>query len=917
MKENLQIQFVHCPKCNGSGQTEEEKACPECSELGLGTFFRGKFLYWKLDLSNRLISLKKIERTINWIINALSLVFAVSGFASLAFWFWKNMDSYEKGSLFFWEHKSHFVLLFWIGIIFLLFIVYRINEITEKKQKINNKKFTKEEMLSENLPNNWKELQIYKNKINTVNGYSEQSLKILEESFALAKKMKNNIIVNKHILLVMLKNNEVRALFARLNTPAKTLEDRVKSQLNKESEASKLKKIRFSENAKEALILGYIDALENKQKEVKILNILSYIFEKDEDLKELLYDLNLNVDKIKNVIEWFNVNDKMVEAYQRYKKMSRFKPSSNMDRAYTSVETPILNHYSYDLTLSAKWGRLDFCVGRDEEIEDAFKAIESGSSGVLLVGPPGVGKRTVISGIAERMVLEEVPEAFKDKRLLELDISRLVSGADASKAQERLTILVDEIRRAGNIILFIENIENIIGISAGGEESLELSEVLAGFLDRREIYCLGVATNENYTKYIEKETIGQTMTKVDIEEPKGNQAIQIVQSKIGFIEIKYKIFFSYHAIEESVVLSDKYMHDKYLPEKAIKILESTAINVSKRCKQDSKKCICMKDDVAEIISEITKIPTEKVSEDESEKLLNLEEEIHKRMINQKEAVKMVSDSLRRARANIRSGNRPIANFLFLGPTGVGKTELAKTISEVYFGDENYMIRIDMSEYQSPESISKMIGDEDSRGYLTEAVRNKPFSLILLDEFEKANPKVLNLFLQVMDDGRLTDGQGRTIDFTNAIIIATSNAGALFIQEKILANQQISDIKEELIQNHLTKVMKPELINRFDGVIVFTPLTEENLIDITKLMLKKIENKLSDQKIYFEVNEEGVKKLAHEGYDPKFGARPLRRLLQNKIENIIAEKMLSKELSRRDRIIINSEAEIQIEKAKEI
>ena len=362
-------------------------------------------------------------------------------------------------------------------------------------------------------------------------------------------------------------------------------------------------------------------------------------------------------------------------------------------------------------------------------------------------------------------------------------------------------------------------------------------------------------------------------------------------------------------------MTTQYIHDKYLPEKAITILDQVAVKVSKKRGEQS---IVTHEDIAQIVSESTGIPVTKISETESKVLLHLEDKIHERMIDQEEAVKMVSASLRRARAGIREGKRPIASFLFLGPTGVGKTELAKAVAEIYFGSERYMVRVDMSEYQHPDSIPKMIGDERGAvGYLTEAVRKSPFSLVLLDEFEKAHPQILNLFLQVMDDGRLTDGQGRTIDFTNSIIIATSNAGALFIQEQIRAGVKIEDIKEALINEHLNKVMRPELINRFDGIIVFKPLSIECVVDIARLMLNKTKNMLEAKGIGLDIAEEGIRKLAELGFDPKFGARPLRRVLQEKIDDEVANKILAGELKRRDTVIINAEATIDIEKAKSL
>jgi ATP-dependent Clp protease ATP-binding subunit ClpA len=432
-------------------------------------------------------------------------------------------------------------------------------------------------------------------------------------------------------------------------------------------------------------------------------------------------------------------------------------------------------------------------------------------------------------------------------------------------------------------------------------------------MEHRGIYCLAAVTRQNYLKYIENKPLGEKMAKVEVEEPVGNQAIIITESKVGRLEGVYRVYFTYDAIEAAVTLTSKYIHDKYLPEKAISLLESLAVRTSK---SEAEHHAITKEDVAAMISDTTGIPVTKVGEAEGRELLNLEERIHAHMIDQVEAVDAVASALRRARAQLSSGKRPIASFLFMGPTGVGKTELAKSVAKVYFEDEDCMIRVDMSEYQNQDSVGKMIGDQrGAKGYLTEAVRQAPFSLLLLDEFEKAHPEILNLFLQVMDDGRLTDGTGRTIDFTNCIIIATSNAGALYIQEQIRAGTQIEKIKEVLINEHLNKIMRPELINRFDGVIVFKPLGETEVVQITKLMLSKTAQTLEAKGIGLRTEEAGILKLAALGYDPKFGARPLRRLLQEKVDNIIANLILAGELKRRDTVVIDGQAEVKVEKGR--
>ncbi|MCD4761693.1 ATP-dependent Clp protease ATP-binding subunit, partial [bacterium] len=708
-------------------------------------------------------------------------------------------------------------------------------------------------------------------------------------------------------------DEQVAAIFSRLDVSGNKLIEMIKNQIMKYDQGHE--KCRFSRTLKEVLVESYIGAHNLGQKKISAKNLIIPCLEKNSDLREVLYDLEIDKQKVFNVLLWFIINEKQVENYRIYRKKAGFKPGTNMDRAYTSVATPLLNQLGYDLTIAAKWGKLEYCVARENEIEKIFQIFESGISGVILAGQVGVGKKTIIDGVAQLMVKEDVPDILKDKRLVELDLARLISGVTPAQAQGRMVAVIDEIARAGNIVLYMDNIESIIGISSGAEESLDLSGVLASALKRKELYCLATATSQNYVKYIEGKTLGTVMSKIDVIEPLGNQAIQIIESKIGQLEGKYKVYFSYNAIEQVIELSSKYIHDRYLPEKAIYILELVAVKVNKK---KGDQAVVGREDIAEVLSDLTNIPITKISQTESQQLLNLEDKIHERMINQEVAVKMVADSLRRARAELREGKRPIANFLFLGPTGVGKTELAKTVAEIYFGEETHMIRLDMSEYQHPDSIKKMIGDaQGAVGYLTESVRKTPFSLVLLDELEKADANILNVFLQVMDDGRLTDGQGRTIDFTNSIIIATSNAGALYIQEEIFKGTDIEKIKNELINEYLNKVMRPELINRFDGVIVFEPLSMENVVEIAKLMLKKIETVLLAKGINFNASEEGTRLLAKEGYDPKFGARPLRRIIQDKIENSIANKILANELERRDTVIIDSQANVIIEKGRKL
>lgn len=907
--------YISCANCRGSGRGKMGMSCPACAGMGLGAFFHRRFFFWGPKLSRGMIELEHLRKKIYLAVNIISFVIGLAGLLAMAYWVYDiSQYSAEAGAFYFWREKSSLILFFWISLVADMFVFYRINEESRRTHRIKPMKYLPRDKQVA-IPNNWEELKKWRSryKVDVAGGFSQGATETVERAFLLADTLNHGHVTPIHIFFSILSDQDVAALFARLNVSGKDLVAKIKEQL--EAPEIQDKGTVLSRTAREIFVSAYLEAYGLGQNRVTPKNLIIGCMDRNRFIRDLLYDMEVDRHKVFNVILWFIVNEKLIQGHRLYQKMARFKPGTNMDRAYTSVATPALNQMGYDLTIAAKWGRLEYCVARDEEIERIFQAFEGGGSGVLLVGNTGVGKNSIVDGIAQKMVREDVPGMFRDKRLVELDAARLISGAGPSQAEGRLVRVLDEVSRAGNIILFMDNIENIIGISSGEEQSMDLSEVLASAMDRKNVCLLATATSENYAKYIEGSSLGNAMIRVLVKEPEGNQAIQIIESKIGAIEARHQVYFSYNAIEEVINMTVRYIHDKYLPDKAISLLETVAVRVAKK---KGAQSMVTRDDIAEVVSDLTNIPVTRITESEGRSLLNLEDRIHERMIDQEEAVKMVASSLRRARTQLREGKRPIASFLFLGPTGVGKTELAKTVAHFYFGNEKAMVRLDMSEYQNQDSLNKMIGDSaGNKGYLTEAVRNAPFSLLLLDEFEKAHPDILNLFLQVMDDGRLTDGTGRTIDFTNTIIIATSNAGALYIQEQVLAGTDIDIIEKNLINDHLNQIMRPELINRFDGLIVFKPLSLENVVDIAKLMIHKTAGMLEGKGMYMRVSEEAVRKLAEEGFDPKFGARPLRRVIQENVEDGIANKVLSGELKRRDTVVIEEDLNIVVEKAKKI
>jgi len=553
---------------------------------------------------------------------------------------------------------------------------------------------------------------------------------------------------------------------------------------------------------------------------------------------------------------------------------------------------------------------LPMLMGREDEMAQVLRSIEGGRQSIVLVGPGGVGKKSLISGLAERMISEDVPDILKDKRLVKISIPHIVSAQGGAGADERLLYTLQEVGKSGNIILVLDGIEQLMSSNGGPD----LSPILASELEKGYTFVIATSTPQGYTNFVERSVLGGRLQKIDIREPDNALAMQVLQSKIGGIENKNQVVFTYESLSALIEFSSRYMNDAFLPKKAILLAEEVGLDVGKRGQGWQT---VSKEDIAGIVSQKTNIPITQVSQDEGKKLLSLESRMHERVIGQDEAVSAVANALRRARVDLRSNDRPIANFLFLGPTGVGKTEMAKTTAEVYFGNDQAMLRFDMSEYQDKASISRLIGGANDAGLLTEAVRKNPFALVLLDELEKAHPDILNLFLQVMDDGRLTDGLGRTIDFTNVILIATSNAGTSYIQEQVKVGTALDVIKQQLIEEELKQHYRPEFLNRFDGIIVFKPLTMDDVAAIAYLMINKVVQRLSAKGITFEATDQAIHELAQKGYDPQFGARPLRRVIQEQVDNAIAEFLLAGKVDRRDSLVLNPGGEITIKKAESL
>ncbi len=903
------MEFILCPTCKGEGEIEG-KICSTCKGRGVYAWFGGYLLFWEYAFERGEVFVRKLKKVLGIIFGMVLIVFGLLGLISLVrvvfplkelarYWIWFSLD------------RETLLLVFWVSILTDLYFYYTRARSSEEKRKIWPATLRQSPQVS----SSWEETVRLPRalKINVVDAFRDDSNKLIYEARKLSRKLGHRKITSVHVLAGALQVSDVILAINRLGLDWKKLTAGITRTLAKVAPEEVPGNTFCSGEVKKVFLYSYGLAGNKRRLALGPLEILEALLAFEGPVKEIFYDLEVGPEEIKNVCLWIDTYEEIRAGAAHFRARARFKPKGGMSRAYTAIATPYLDTYSQDLTEIARSGYLPPCMDREKEIEQIFRILEGGGRGVLLVGQPGVGKTSIINGIARRMVIEDVPEVLQDKRLVSLNLSNLVAGAARpGEVEQRLQIIMNEAARSGNIMFFIRGIHNMIGVRTT-EGELDISEILADAMGQRLFFSLATSIPGEYRRLIEGKTIAEAFQKVDIGEPEKNATIQILEAKAASIEAREQVYFSYPALASAVELSIRYLHERFLPEKAIHLLEEAAIYVRNK---RGRKTIVQAEDIAELVAKMTSIPVTKITEKESEKLLHLEEQIHTRIIDQDEAVSMVAHALRRARVALRSAKRPIANLLFLGPTGVGKTELAKTVADIYFGGEDKMIRLDMSEYQEKASLSRLIGSPQSGGQLTDKVRQAPFSLLLLDEIEKAHPDILNIFLQVMDDGRLTDGQGRTVNFTNIILIGTSNAGTRFIQEEIRKGTPVKTIQEVLIQEKLKPYFRPEFLNRFDGVIVFKPLTKKEIAQIARLLLAELAKQLEGKGITLKVTDEAVLELAEAGFDPTLGARPLRRVIQEKVNDVLAKFLLTGKLGRRDVVILEKRGKIRVEKASE-
>ena len=799
--------------------------------------------------------------------------------------------------------------------------------------------------------------------------YSKESDIVIKEANRVARKLGQNFVGSEHFIVALASVADTTA-YSILNENGLDIVkiiDALKYTLEPGGVVTG-ERDKYTMSARRILDDSQYEARRLNSQEVGTEHILlALIKETDCVAVKLMASENVNIQKVYTDILLACGSD----ANTAKREYAALKKSRNKSK----TSTPTLDQYSRDLTQEARMGNMDPVIGRTKEIERVMQILSRRmKNNPCMVGEPGVGKTAVVEGIAYLIAHDEVPDTVKGKRLLSLDLSSMVAGSKyRGEFEDRIKKVIGEVISDGNIILFVDELHTLIG-AGGAEGAIDASNILKPSLSRGEIQMIGATTLNEYRKYIEKDAaLERRFQPVYVDEPTRDEAVEILKGLRPCYEQHHNVDISDDAVEAAVDLSIRYITDRFLPDKAIDLMdeacsrkrlgfssdrhnyekkkaveaELTTLNddlekalmagnieaaaeVSARQKELAKKnarkqsssqrnITVQENDIADVVSVWTKIPVSKLTEKESKKLERLESELHKRVVGQEEAVTAVSRAIKRSRVGLKDPKRPMGSFLFLGPTGVGKTELSKALADIVFGSEDALIRVDMSEYMEKHSVSKMIGSPpgyvgfEEGGQLSEKVRTNPYSVVLFDEIEKAHSDVFNILLQVLDDGHITDSQGRKVDFKNTIIIMTSNTGAQgIVDPKQLGFVTVSDETKEHekmksnVMDELKRTFKPEFLNRIDDIIVFHALSEANVKDITGLMLKELKNRVQTQMdIELKFTDHAKKYIFGKGYDKKYGARPLKRAIQTYVEAVLAEAMLRGDVKKGDTVTVST------------
>jgi len=698
--------------------------------------------------------------------------------------------------------------------------------------------------------------------------------------------------------------NDLRGndIFTKLGLNQSLFKERLLAEIKKPIEAS-VDEYNFILALKKATTY----AISNFHKNVDIRDFLVATAEEDENFREILSSFEMTSEDVDRVAIWENYIENEIRRKKQFWRLENLLKKRGVGKRWSAGYTVNLDRYSVDINeIMEKKDLSIHLLGHQKEIYAIERILSrSGENNVLLVGESGSGRSTIAYGFAKKVMEGRSFSNLNDKRILELDMQAVLSGINnPGDILERLRIVFSEAINAGNIVLIIDEIHNYLGVDKG-PGAVDITSILLPYLNSPNFQIIGLTTFDGFHKYIESNaSVKNLFVKVEINQPTEEQIIFILEDMLPGLEKRYRIAVSYKVLRNIVKLTDRYIQDKPFPQKAIDILTEVLIYA----KQKREKII-PPEYVNRIISERVEIPIGAIQEDEKKKLLELEQRIHQRVVDQEEGIKAISQAMRRARVGIKNKKRPIGSFLFLGPTGVGKTETSKALAEAYFGSDTRMIRFDMSEYQEVSTISRLIGfaEKNEPGLLAKAVSDNPFSLILLDEIEKAHPNILNLFLQVLDEGFLTDAFGKKINFSESIIIGTSNAGAELIRQCVKQGRDLQTFKDDLV-DYLMKegIFRAEFLNRFDAVVVFKPLAHEHLIKIAILMMNDLAKRLLDGTgVRLMITPDLIEKIVALGYKPEFGARPMRRVIQDEIESRVAKIILEQNLKRGDFVKIEA------------
>ena len=800
------------------------------------------------------------------------------------------------------------------------------------------------------------------------NKFTKSAAKALDNSLNVAKSFGHNYVGTEHLLIALVKTKGVASEVMRENgVEEEKLSILIEEMLEADGNVAVADRPQYTPRAKKIIENSISEAERLGASQAGTEHLLISLLKETDCLGvRLLNTRGINVQKL--YVDLLTATGQDVNSAKNEYMMQKGRRGKSA--------TPVLDQYSRNLTEYAKEGRLDPVIGRDREITRLIEILSRRTkNNPCLVGEPGVGKTAVVEGLAQKIAVGDVPDIIKDKKVLTLDLSGMVAGSKyRGEFEERIKRAIKEVTQSGNILLFIDEIHTIIG-AGGAEGALDAANILKPSLARGELQLIGATTLEEYRKYIEKDAaLERRFQPVDVNEPDTEETIAILYGLKERYEEHHGVEISDSAVVSAVKMSERYVNDRFLPDKAIDVIDEACARVSlskylatpelreleenilkwEKEKEDAirsedyklagelkkrqaeaaekidsihkkienerkKQSICVDDnDIAAVIADWTKIPVQKLQEAETERLKKLEQILHERVVGQKEAVEAVSKAVRRGRVGLKDPDRPIGSFLFLGPTGVGKTELSKALAEAVFGKENEIIRVDMSEYMEKHGVSKMIGSPpgyvgyEEGGQLSEKVRRHPYSVILFDEIEKAHPDVFNILLQILEDGHVTDAQGRKISFKNTIIIMTSNAGAQrIVAPKHLgfgtAESEEADYNKmkDSVMEEVKRIFKPEFINRIDEVLVFHMLTKDDLKEIVKIFLKSLDKRTNAQMhIKLDVSESAIEHIAESGFDKNYGARPIRRAIQTQIEDLLADKLLSDEIKAGDDVAVD-------------